>query len=368
MWIINFWLPLPHWNEGNLELAARNYIVDAAERIRSDYGLTFKTSAEIEFYALDSEGTPSSHILDLEKINALYKDSPFVDLIEHENPNDMKGQYELKLHISDDNPLKTGIVINNVRAYIKNEAHKYGLGSVDFSPVISEELEPSGMHINWSLWNGDTPIFADEYGEITSFMRFIAKGMSSSQRWTTALSAQTEISYARLNMGDWAPSIIGVSERGNSTATLREANSSNMARKASISFPDVARIEDRLSDANANGVVAVAAGMMGIEYALKKNFSTSELKNTRLEKLAETRPLAHVNTSKTTISYLKKPPVYDVNPLPKTFEKAKNALKQGVKQDWRFRSIIPSEIATEVLGKIGEPIGDSKEPEYELAF
>jgi len=260
-------LPPPK-DHGRAEDQAIRYIYEAKRRIEEQYGIRIKTGLELECYAIDPSGTPTSDILSVEQVqNDLLLEGCNVQF-EDENTLDYKGQYEAITGVND--PLETIQVGENVRQYLSQNPAKYGLEAFDFSPRPFPGQEASSVHISLSLWDiKGKPLFSGKDGRFSPLLYAVAHGMIETQKNTVLLSAQTDGAYERFGNSAWSPSGIGVDYYGDSGRSLRIANENGNAWLAKHFQPEDVRIENRLPAADSNLAIAMAASILGVEYALQ---------------------------------------------------------------------------------------------------
>ncbi|MCZ6688560.1 MAG: type I glutamate--ammonia ligase [Planctomycetota bacterium] len=135
----------------------------------------------------------------------------------------------------------------------KNVARRRGK-TVTFMPKPLFDDNGSGMHIHFSLWNGDTPLFAgDKYAGISQTALYAIGGILKHTPALTAFTNPTTNSYKRLVPGFEAPVNLAYSSR-NRSAAIRIPMYSN--------DPGAKRLEFRCPDPACNPYLAFAAIMM----------------------------------------------------------------------------------------------------------
>ncbi|WP_299254941.1 glutamine synthetase family protein [uncultured Cytophaga sp.] len=154
-----------------------------------------------------------------------------------------------------------------LKTAVKQIAYKHGIIAT-FMAKINENLPGSGGHIHQSLWNADKTknVFfdaSDEHNMSETMKQYLA-GQIHCLPHILPMLAPTINSYKRLVEGAWAPTTLtwGVDNR---TTALRVISQS----------PQSTRIEQRISGADTNPYLAMAAslasGLYGIKHKLKLN-------------------------------------------------------------------------------------------------
>jgi len=147
---------------------------------------------------------------------------------------------------------------------IKNVARRAGK-TVTFMPKPIFGDNGSGMHVHLSLWNGGTPLFADEtgYAGLSEMARFFIGGLLKHAPAVLALAAPTTNSYRRLVPGYEAPVNLVFSQRNRSAAVRIPMYSDN---------PKAKRVEFRPPDPTANPYLTFSAlllaGLDGIQRGI----------------------------------------------------------------------------------------------------
>ena len=308
----------PPGDDREVELAARQYIRGALNRIKEKYGIEIRAGIELEFYALDEDGRPSSKVFNLDEVNKEFASSPAVTGFEDENTIDYYGQYEVKVGVNPPkatpkelrakspvlegkageyrrkkweampdtsepsterdprygNPLRAADTAQALRKLMIRKAKGFAgtLGGVDFSALPFKDKEASGVHINVSLWDtSGNPLFANEKGEQTALLKQVSHHMIESQKNNVILFAQSDNAYKRFGNTQWSPTVISCADHGDAGTTLRIANADNLYHLKEAGKPEDTRLENRITPSDANYVVAMAATVAGIELALQKS-------------------------------------------------------------------------------------------------
>lgn len=144
---------------------------------------------------------------------------------------------------------------------IKNVAKRQGK-TVTFMPKPIFEDNGSGMHVHFSLWQNDKPLFAgDKYAGLSQLAINAAGGILKHAPSILALSNPTANSYHRLVPGYEAPVNLAMSAR-NRSASVRIPMYSNS--------PKAKRIEFRCPDPSCNGYLAFSAILMAALDGIEK--------------------------------------------------------------------------------------------------
>jgi glutamine synthetase len=168
------------------------------------------------------------------------------------------GQCEIDMRFSD---LLT--MADNVMTYkyvVKNIAHKHGK-TVTFMPKPLFGDNGSGMHVHFSLWKGDKPLFAgNRYAGLSEIALYAIGGLLKHARALCALCNPTTNSYKRLVPGYEAPVNLVYSSRNRSAAIRIPMYSEN---------PKTKRLEFRCPDSSCNPYLAFSAITMAAIDGIK---------------------------------------------------------------------------------------------------
>src|SRR5438045_3142993 len=135
----------------------------------------------------------------------------------------------------------------------KNVAAKHSR-VVTFMPKPLFQDNGSGMHVHFSLWKGDKPLFAgNKYAGLSDMGLYAIGGILKHARALCAITNPTTNSYKRLVPGYEAPVNLVYSSRNRSAAIRIPMYSDN---------PKAKRIEFRSPDPTANPYLAFSAVMM----------------------------------------------------------------------------------------------------------
>jgi glutamine synthetase len=155
--------------------------------------------------------------------------------------------------------------VQSYKYIVKNVAKKHNMIATMMPKPIALD-NGSGLHVNISLWNGDSNLFFDqndEYAEISELARYFCGGILEHSFALAAIVAPTTNSYRRLVPGYEAPVYVAWST-GNRSAIIRIPGHFRGEK-----FANMKRIEFRAPDPSCNPYLAfsciVAAGLDGIK-------------------------------------------------------------------------------------------------------
>jgi glutamine synthetase len=175
------------------------------------------------------------------------------------------GQCEIDMRYQD---LLT--MADNVMMYkyvVKNVAHRHGK-TVTFMPKPLYQDNGSGMHVHFSLWKGNTPLFAgNRYAGLSETGLFAIGGILKHARALCALCNPTTNSYKRLVPGYEAPVNLVYSSRNRSAAIRIPMYSEN---------PKTKRIEFRCPDSSCNPYLAFSAITMAAIDGIRNKIHPGE--------------------------------------------------------------------------------------------
>jgi len=175
------------------------------------------------------------------------------------------GQCEIDMRYQD---LVT--MADNVMLYkyvCKNVAARHGK-VVTFMPKPLFQDNGSGMHVHFSLWKGDKPLFAgNKYAGLSDMGLFAIGGILKHADALCALCNPTTNSYKRLVPGYEAPVNLVYSSRNRSAAIRIPMYSDN---------PKTKRIEFRCPDSSCNPYLAFSAMVMAAIDGIQNKIDPGE--------------------------------------------------------------------------------------------
>jgi glutamine synthetase len=256
--------------EGDPRFVLRRNLEAARER-----GFSFFAAPEVEFFYF-AHGDPSRPLEPLD--SGSYFDLTTADVVgdirkatlhtleamgipvEYSFHEDAPSQHEIDLRYTD--ALTMADTLMTFRLLVRQIALAHGVHAT-FMPKPLEGVQGSGMHTQFSLWEGETNAFhdpGDEHGLSKVAKGFIA-GLLHHAREISAVTNQWVNSYKRLVAGFEAP--IHTSWARNNGSVV--VNVPNLRR----SKPEASRIEFRAPDPACNPYLAfsvvLAAGLQGIQ-------------------------------------------------------------------------------------------------------
>jgi glutamine synthetase len=248
------------------------YVLRQNLKRAADMGYTFYVGPELEyFYFRDSSGTsildgggyfdmtPLDAATDLrrETVLTLEEMGIGVDLSHHEAAS---SQHEIDMRYTDAMTMADNVM--TYRLVVKEVAIKHGVYAT-FMPKPVFGANGSGMHVNQSLFKGDTNAFFDKDDEyhLSDIARHYIAGLLKHAPEITAITNQWVNSYKRLVPGYEAPIYVSWARR-NRADLIRVPEYKPGREKAT-------RIEVRSPDPACNPYLAfsvmLAAGLEGIE-------------------------------------------------------------------------------------------------------
>ncbi len=195
---------------------------------------------------------PSDTLNDLRAEMALVMQSIGLTVECHHHEVATGGQCEIDMKF--DSLLAMGDHQMKYKYVVKNVAKAHGM-TATFMPKPLFGDNGSGMHCHQSIWNGSTPLFADEagYAGLSDMARYYIGGLLKHAPSILAFAAPTTNSYRRLVPGYEAPVNLAWSLR-NRSAACRIPMYSNS--------PKAKRVEFRCPDPSANPYLAFSAMLM----------------------------------------------------------------------------------------------------------
>ena len=180
----------------------------------------------------------------------------------HHHEGATGGQCEIDMRYQDLVTMSDNVMYYKYVA--KNVAARHGKVAT-FMPKPLFQDNGSGMHVHFSLWKGDKPLFAgNRYAGLSDIGLYAIGGILKHGRALCALGNPTTNSYKRLVPGYEAPVNLIYSSRNRSAAIRIPMYSEN---------PKTKRLEFRCPDSSCNPYLAFAcmlgAGLKGVEEGLK---------------------------------------------------------------------------------------------------
>jgi glutamine synthetase len=205
---------------------------------------------------------PSDTLQDLRTECVLRMIESGIDVEAHHHEVATAGQNEIDMRFQ---PLvKMADHLTMYKYIIKNVARKHGKYAC-FMPKPLFADNGSGMHVHFSLWKGNQPLFAGEkYAGLSEMGLHAIGGLLAHASSLVAITNPTTNSYRRLVPGYEAPNRLAYSSRNRSAAVRIPMYSSS---------PKAKRLEFRCPDPSCNPYLAFSAMLMaaidGIQNKLK---------------------------------------------------------------------------------------------------
>ncbi len=286
---------IAHWTELDgtpLYFSSREVLRRALQPLK-DKGYKVVVATELEFYLLaDGEGSSPAP-----RLGAVLGTGARQSGTQYCNPEDMAeydsflesirltceaqsipattahlefapGQFEINLHHTDDVVAACDHAVLLKRA-IKGVAMQQGMG-VTFMAKPFAELPGSGLHIHISIYDQDgNNVFVDSASEATppvsAAMRHAVGGLADTMQEAQAIFAPNANSYRRLQPGYFAP-----------LTPNWGYNHRDVALRIPVSSPENLRIEHRVSGADANPYLVMAAVIAGIQHGMDNRIEPGE--------------------------------------------------------------------------------------------
>jgi glutamine synthetase len=174
-----------------------------------------------------------------------------VDVEVHHHEVGTAGQAEIDMRFS--TLTKMADALMTYTYVIKNVCQQHGYVAT-FMPKPLFQDNGSGMHVHFSLWSGDKPLFAgNKYAGLSEMGLYAIGGILRHARALCALCNPTTNSYKRLVPGYEAPVNLVYSSRNRSAAIRIPMYSEN---------PKTKRVEFRCPDSSCNPYLAFSAMTM----------------------------------------------------------------------------------------------------------
>ncbi len=170
------------------------------------------------------------------------------------------GVYEAA--IAPDEALRAADKAALFKTAVKEIAARHGL-VVTFMAKWNADLPGCGGHLHQSLWRNGENAFAGEGGAPSETLRQYAAGLLATLPEFAALYLPTANSYKRMVPGTWAPV----------SATWGTENRTTAIRVIPGLTPKAARVEMRVTGADINPYVAIAASLAGGLYGIERGLA-----------------------------------------------------------------------------------------------
>lgn len=195
---------------------------------------------------------PSDTLQDLRSEMALVMQRIGIEVECHHHEVATAGQCEIDMRF--DTLLRMADQLIKYKYVVKNVARRHGM-TATFMPKPLYGDNGSGMHVHQSIWNGDSPAFADAagYAGLSQTARWYIGGLLKHAPAVLAFAAPTTNSYRRLVPGFEAPVNLAWSMRNRSAACRIPMYSES---------PKAKRVEFRCPDPSCNPYLAFAAMLM----------------------------------------------------------------------------------------------------------
>ncbi len=145
-------------------------------------------------------------------------------------------QHELGLIFS--SLTNQGDQLQKYKYVVQNVTHSYGK-SASFMPKPIAGDNGTGMHVNMSIWKGDTPVFAgNKYADLSDEALWYIGGILKHAKALNAFTNPTTNSYKRLIPGFEAPVLRAYSARNRSGCVRIPWTENPKAKRVEARFPD----------------------------------------------------------------------------------------------------------------------------------
>ena len=253
----------------------RGFLRRALDDLEAEAGLRIVASFEHEFWLDNAEERPG----DSYAVSTLRGLEPFIgDVLRALRANDIKpdtylpeyGPKQFEITVDPAVGLAAADHAVKLRETCRSVARRHG-HRISFSPVVTRGIVGNGVHIHFSLVDGNgRPVsFAPGTpGKLSAVQASFAAGILRHARALCAITAPSVISYERLKPHSWSAHYINIADRDRE-AMLRicpypEAPDVDVAKRFNLEF--------RAADATASPYlqlgVLVMAGLEGIRQGL----------------------------------------------------------------------------------------------------
>ncbi|MGZ2386124.1 type I glutamate--ammonia ligase [Rhizobium brockwellii] len=159
-------------------------------------------------------------------------------IVEKHHHETARGQHEIGIKYN--TLVRSADEVQILKEVVKNVAKSYGR-SATFMPKPVYNENGSGMHLHYSLWKDDKPIFAGkEYAGLAKLALWFTGGVKKHIKALNALTNPSTNSYKRLVPGFEAPVLVGHSSCNRSAACRVPWTTSAESKRVEFRFPDPA--------------------------------------------------------------------------------------------------------------------------------
>ncbi|GAA3803735.1 glutamine synthetase [Sphaerisporangium flaviroseum] len=252
----------------------RDFLRRALDDLRTETGLTVKSTFEHEFVTL--EESPRQHPFSLqamlagEPLGSRLVDALSSAGLEPETWLPEFGSHQWELTLQPAEALVSADRAILFRETVRHVARQLGI-PVSFSPVPAPSAATSGVHIHLSLWtvDGEPATFdATRPGRLSATAGSFAAGILQHARALLALTAPSPLSYRRLRPGNWSAGRAVLADQDREALLRLPATVDRAGRNPASQL----NLEYRAADATANPWIAmgalVRAGLEGLRNRL----------------------------------------------------------------------------------------------------
>lgn len=228
------------------------------QRIHADFGLRAHVATEIEFYLIGSAHRP-----DISNILSAIHDACIRNAIKVQNVEKERGaeQYEIALAPSSD-PVLIAENTQRLKTLIADICAPHGMDA-SFSAKPFEAEPGSGLHIHLHLEDAQgRNAFFKKDDTMSDALRYALGGMLALLKPSQAFFAPHRASYARFAAGCNVPITVSWG-----------ANNRTVAIRLPTKPSPNKHIEHRVSGADADPALAIAAVLAGVHYGLTEKLS-----------------------------------------------------------------------------------------------
>lgn len=247
----------------------RTLLAEAAERLRSEFGLAASIAFEHEFQVV-SDAPPQPPF----SLRAQREVAPFAELVvgaleqvgaEPETVLPEYGAHQFEVTCRPSAPVTAADRAVVVREVIR-EVGRATARPVTFTPLSQPEAVGNGVHVHLSLRPWDADVGGGEPEQLSPAEGAFAAGVLRHARALCALTAPSAVSYTRLRPHRWSAGIVGLGWR-NREALLRVCGPAGKP----------AHLEYRAADAAACPHLALAGLLQAGLAGLREDLATPAL-------------------------------------------------------------------------------------------